>query len=108
MIYIKMTSTTSILEILQGQLYLPTIYKGDKELEINVGDFQINGVLDITGYEVPEDFEFNIPASYEVVKQSFTALNLYDEEGEEIELSKSDVDVIDAWFQQIKLDVWLK
>jgi len=103
-----MTVLTSITDILKGQVYMPTIYKGDSTLEITVGDFEITGTLEIDGYDVAEEIENDLQAFYEVISQSFTTLSIYDTEAcENIEFSKSDADVINAWFQLIKLEIWL-
>lgn len=103
-----MTTITSIADILKGQVYMPTIYKGDSTLEITVGDFEITGSIEIQGHDVAEEIENDLPASYEVISQSFTTLSIYDTEScENIEFSKSDSDVIDTWFQLIKLEIWL-
>lgn len=103
-----MQTITSITDILKGQVYMPTIYKGDSALEITVGDFEITGTIEINGYDVAEEIENGLPASYEVISQSFTTLSIYDTEAcENVEFSKSDVDVINAWFQLVKLEIWL-
>ena len=103
-----MPTLTSITDIIKGQVYMPTIYKGDSTLEITVGDFEITGTLEIDGYDVAEEIENGLPASYEVISQSFNTLSIYDTEAcENVMFSKSDADVINAWFQLIKLEICL-
>lgn len=103
-----MATLTSITDILKGQVYMPTIYKGDSTLEITVGDFEITGSLEIDGYEVAEEIENGLPASYEVTSQSFNTLSIYDTETcENVEFSKIESDIISFWFTQINLDVCL-
>lgn len=100
-----MQTLTSLSNILKGQVFISEITPDTNEIEISIGDFMITGEIEFRGYVVPKDFECNVPASYEVTEQRIYPTTLLDEEGDEIELSKSDVDVINAWFQQIKLDV---
>lgn len=102
-----MQTITSITDILKGQVYISELTRDSIEIEIVVGDFMIEGEIELSGYEVPRDWDYNIPSYYEIVKQTIYPTTLFDEEGEEIELSKSDKDVINAWFQTIKLDVAL-
>ncbi|AZA49787.1 hypothetical protein EG346_17075 [Chryseobacterium carnipullorum] len=100
-----MQTLTSLSNILSGHVFISEITPDTNEIEISIGDFMIAGEVEFNGYVIPKDYECNVPAEYVVLSQKIYPTTLFDEEGDEIELSKSDIDVINAWFQQIKLDV---
>lgn len=102
-----MQTLTSVSDILKGQVFISEITPDTKEIEISVGDYMIAGEIELSGYEIPKDSECNIPAYYEVVKQTIYPTTLYDEAGDEIKLTRADSDVINAWFQQISLEIEL-
>ena len=96
----------NLSSILSGPLYIGSINRNTREIEIEVSDYLFRGDLEMKlSIEKAEPDVGIMRDSYRAVEQTFHPRECYNEEAEEIQLSKIDIDIINAWFQQIELEI---
>ena len=96
----------TLTSILSGPLYIGSINRNTREIEIEVSNYLLTGDIEMK-FEIDraEPSIGIMKDQYRAIEQTIYPETFLNEDGEEIQLSQCDKDLINAWFQQIELEI---